>query len=212
MALKLVGIDEAGRGPVVGPMVICGVMSNEKTRPLLGKWGVKDSKKLSLKKREYLFQRITEAYPCYIIKVSPGELDRENLTSLEARKVLEIIRHFSPHRVYIDNLGRERGIFSRLIQAGVEETCQLIMKNKLDEKEFLVGAASIVAKVTRDKEIENLKVEYGDFGSGYPSDGKTRLFLRDWYRKHGCFPSIVRKRWRTLVKIQEEGEIFTSLF
>jgi ribonuclease HII len=70
----------------------------------------------------------------------------------------------------------------------------------------VVSAASIIAKVRRDELIEELKKELGiDFGSGYPSDPKTKEFLIKWGKKHsGKFPEIVRQSWQTVENIREE--------
>ncbi|WP_457753524.1 ribonuclease HII, partial [Thermococcus sp.] len=81
---------------------------------------------------------------------------------------------------------------------------KIIAEHKADAKYLPVSAASILAKVTRDKAIEKLKKQYGEIGSGYPSDPRTRKFLEEYYKEHGEFPPIVRKSWKTLRKIEEK--------
>lgn len=195
----ILGIDEAGRGCVIGPMVLCGVLIREKDILKLKEIGIKDSKLLKPKKREELSKKIKEIAKGIMIKrISPKMIDRYNLNFLELKNMAKIIEKLRPNILYFD---------CPVNQKGIEKYCedlknllkkkniflQIIGENKADKKYEVVSAASIVAKVERDRIIKNLRKKYGDFGSGYPADKKTIEFLKKYY--HHCLP-IIRKKWR----------------
>ena len=94
--------------------------------------------------------------------------------------------------------------FGEVIGKRLSFSPKIVAEHKADSKYIPVAAASILAKVTRDRAIEKLKEAYGEIGSGYPSDPITRRFLEEYYKKHGVFPPIVRKSWKTLEKIEEK--------
>lgn len=197
------GIDEAGRGPVIGPMVIAIVgWSNEEARRI----GVKDSKQLSPSSRVRLFNVIRSRAPCvdYVI-IEPGEIDsyvnRGLLNRLEAVKMSELIaRCRGVRRVYVDSPDPDPARFRGMINAG---NVELSVLNHADESIPVVSAASIVAKVIRDSIIDELKRRYGDFGSGYPSDPRTINALRRWISE-GKLPPIVRTSWKTVRRMLNE--------
>ena len=206
--MKLAGIDEAGRGPVIGPMVIAAVVVEESKLPQLEGLGVRDSKKLTPGRRERLFKEIIRRVDDYaIIIVSPEEIDSRGrtLNELEVEKFVQALNSLKvkPDVVYIDAADVKEKRFGEEIKAGLSFETEVIAEHKADEKFMPVSAASIIAKVTRDREIEKLKEEYGEIGSGYPSDPRTRTFLESYYREHGEFPPIVRRSWKTLRKIEE---------
>jgi ribonuclease HII len=200
---KILGIDEAGRGCVVGPMVVCGVLLDEKLIPKLKAEGVKDSKALSPLRRTDLARKIAQiAEGVFIEEIPPSEIQERNLNLLEIWRMARIISRAKPHRVYLDApLASDRGIkaFSDHIKRCLRGSCPTIVaENHADATYTIVGAASIVAKVRRDEIIESLKQQFGDFGSGYPSDARTRQFLRNCYAKSARFPECVRQRWKTV--------------
>ncbi len=191
MALEL-GIDEAGRGPVIGPMVIAGTIIRKEDEKMLKAIGVKDSKLLAEKKREELFSKIRDIAVAYEILVVPAkEIDEciksaeINLNWLEAIKAAEIISRLSEkhklERAVIDCPSNNKEAYRRYLQDRLlsGKKPKLIVEHKADLNYISVSAASILAKVTREKEIKKLKKAYGDFGSGYPSDPKTRKFLEE---------------------------------
>ncbi len=194
------GIDEAGRGPVIGPMVIAGVLLDEKDIKKLRKIGVKDSKLLSRERREALFEmvkRIVNAYEFII--VSPREIDmaveskQMNLNLLEAHKTAEIINKLKPDKAIVDSPSVNHKSYSdylkRLI---VNKDIKLECTHKADVRYPHVAAASIIAKVIRDREIDNMKEKYGDCGPGYMSNPITKDFLeRNWKK----YPEIFRHSW-----------------
>jgi len=208
LGLKLGGIDEAGRGPVIGPMIISAVVLDEEKVPEFKKLGVNDSKKLSPKRREILFDSIINLLDDYVIlELWPEEIDGRTCT-LNEFEVKHFIRALNslkvkPDVLYIDAADVKEERFGREVSRGLDFNPKIIAEHKADERFIPVSAASILAKVVRDRLIERLKEEYGEIGSGYPSDPRTRGFLEHYYREHGEFPPIVRKTWRTLRRIKE---------
>ncbi len=205
------GIDEAGRGPVLGPMVICGVCFFEAELKLLVDIGVKDSKKLSPKKRTELAKIIKDKCISYkIIVVTAQEIDareknRITLNRLEEIKMAEIIEALKPHIIYIDAADVNEVRFGKSIQKLLKYSpTKIISKHKADDLYPIVSASSIIAKDARDSIIEELKKNYGDFGSGYPSDMRSIKFLREWIKKKKKAPLIARKSWETTKKIIRE--------
>ncbi len=197
------GIDEAGRGPVIGPLVVAGVVADEDTKQRFENLGVTDSKLLSPVKRGDLFDRIMAlANKEMIISVFPAEIDEalrspnSNLNWLEAQQQAKMINELKPDRVVIDapsnNIDAYRDFLNNLLTWKPKE---LVIEHKADLHHVEVAAGSILAKVTRDREIETIKKQIGkNFGSGYSSDPYTREFLK----KHAAdYPDIFRKEWQT---------------
>jgi len=196
---KILGLDEAGRGPVIGPLVIAGVLIDEEELKDLAAIGVRDSKALSRSKREALLPKIEElACRTSSIIVQPQEM-YENLNTIELKAMARIINELRPDEVYLDVPTNPRGIkkycdlLRRLI---LDKSIKLVGENKADRKYIIVGAASILAKVQRDFIIKELREAYGDLGWGYPNEAKTQAFLKEWHNKHGEFPNFVRKKWK----------------
>lgn len=195
----IAGIDEARRGPVIGPLVIAGVMMDEKDLQKLDKLGVKDSKLLTPKQREALFQKIQQISKYKIIIIEPKEIDEAvlseelNLNWLEALKAIEIIKELKPNKTIIDCPSTNIAKYTEYIKKrlGMDEI-KIICEHKADLNHKIVGAASILAKVTGDKIIEQMKKKYGNLGAGYPSDPTTQKFLKENWNKH---PEIFRKSW-----------------
>ncbi|MFP3162460.1 MAG: ribonuclease HII [Acidianus hospitalis] len=195
-------MDEAGRGCIIGPMVIAGVIIDEKIEGTLKEVGVKDSKMLSREKREKLFEIISEFAEAYIVnKAYPNEIDSSNLNELTYSKVIQIIYAslpLHPKIVTIDKVGNEDIVIMKIRELGLKDNVVF----NADVKYIEASAASIIAKVTRDRIIDSLKKIYGDFGSGYPSDPKTRKWIIEIYEKDkNNPPPIIRRTWKTLLKI-----------
>ncbi|QDA31694.1 ribonuclease HII [Thermococcus indicus] len=207
--MKLAGIDEAGRGPVIGPMAIAAVVVDEQNVPKLEELGVKDSKKLTPKRRERLFDEIISLLDDYVVlELWPEEIDsrRGTLNEFEVENFVKALNSLKvkPDVIYIDAADVKEARFGEDIGKRLDFKAEIIAEHKADDKFVPVSAASIIAKVTRDRAIEKLKEEYGEIGSGYPSDPRTRKFLEEYYRGHGDFPPIVRRSWKTLKKIEEK--------
>lgn len=198
----IAGIEEAGRGPVIGPMVMAGVLIEKEDGAKLKAIGVKDSKKLTPKQREDLFGQIQKiAKKIKIIIIEPAVIDvsveaeEHNLNWLEADKTIEIINSLKPEVTYVDCPSNNTQAYSNYIRAKLNAKTELHAEHKADEKYLVVGAASIIAKVTRDREIERIKKKIGeDFGSGYPSDPATKKFIEENWEK---YPKIFRHSWET---------------
>jgi ribonuclease HII len=201
-------VDEAGRGPVIGPMVICGVLAERTGIEQLKKMGVRDSKTLTHKGRVKLRKQIPSVVEeFYLIIVSSREIDKwvakKQLNVLEGWKMAEIINTLCPQIVFIDAPMKNTLKFKMLVAEKVDIDVEIIAENNADRNHTLVSAASIIAKVERDKIIEEYQKIYGHFGSGYPSDPKTIEFLLTYINKDKELPEIVRKSWKTLIKLKE---------
>jgi len=187
------------------------VCFKESRLPYLTDIGVKDSKKLTAKRRSILAKLIKESCNSFkVIIVLPEEIDqreekRITLNKLEELKMAEIIRELKPDSIYIDAVDVNEERFTQTILNLLNYSPkEIISKHKADDLFPIVSAASIIAKDKRDTLIEELKERYGDFGSGYPSDLKTTDFLREWIRKNQKIPPFARKTWATTKKIVDE--------
>jgi ribonuclease HII len=211
--MLIAGVDEAGRGCVIGPLVVAGVMLKAENLPFLSKLGVKDSKLLTAKKREDFYPEIIRLAEKYqIIKVLPREIDKavdsarrlHKLNRLEAQTMARVIEVLKPDETYVDAADTVENRFGNHIKECLKIKTKVISKHKADRIYPVVSAASIIAKVERDREIASLKVEYGDFGSGYLTDGKTMEFLRQLLEKNDDYPSFVRKSWKPAKRAKSE--------
>lgn len=190
----IAGIDEAGRGPVIGPMVygLYVARLDEKTK-------FKDSKLLSPEARENFFNFMKKNYSFY--KIDPiyitthMEAGTLNLNQIAKESVIKLLRDLKSRcsnvkTVYIDGLGNNEKYKSELQK---HFDFNFVIENKADSKYQVVSGASIVAKVTRDKCVDPLKC-----GSGYPSDPITRAWLSKHKDKSFQFPRFVRHSWATI--------------
>lgn len=204
----IMGIDEAGRGPVIGPMVICGIMMKKESIPELTQMGVKDSKLLSPAKREKL-KRSIEKVACRweLIKVPASKIDKHRISYLQVKSIIQLVDKFFPHTVIIDCPTCFPMSFKRKIKTLIKnKRVRLVVENFADKNYSIVSAASILAKLTRDQEIKNLSFIYPSIGSGYPSDKKTIEFLKKCVKENRQLPDIVRKRWKTVQNLIDNKE------
>ena len=211
--MLIAGVDEAGRGCIIGPLIIAGVLIKKENLTLLAQLGVKDSKILSPKKRQTLVSKITTlAEKYHIIKLSPKEIDRaveskrklHKLNRLEAQTMTQIINTLKPDIAYIDAADVIEDRFKHHIQEGLTFKTKIVSKHKADKIYPVVSAASIIAKVERDKEIAALKGKFGDFGSGYLTDQKTMRFLKKWLQTNTEYADCVRKSWKPAKQAKNE--------
>lgn len=213
-----IGVDEAGRGPVIGPLVVAAFSCPEEDLEILRQAGIKDSKDLSAKKRAELYEwlrkeSITRGWDFHIHISTPAAIDnamqRSNLNLHECELFA----------LCCDNVieGKEAGIL-QLDACDINEVrfaenvCQrmkqwpiegwrITSEHKADSKYLEVAAASILAKETRDQEIEKLaKTKSMNLGSGYPSDPITRLAVRELI-VDGIPDECLRWRWKTCENI-----------
>ena len=211
---KLVcGIDEAGKGPVIGPLILAGVSMKESELHKLVELEVKDSKLHSPRRREELFKEIIKVVDGYeMIKVPAMEIDSRsevglNLNTLEALKAANILDKLNPDIAYIDSPTSPDGAtFEKLIREHLEnQNIEIKAGHKFDAKYPIVSAASILAKVTRDAEVEKIRKDIGEeIGSGYPADPITKDFLRN--RLNNNASKYIRKTWATWKNLQAEKD------
>jgi ribonuclease HII len=191
------GCDEAGRGPVIGPMVIAIVCGDPDS---IKRIGVKDSKVLSESTRESMYDLIKEAATSVdFVVVSESQIDestfKNELNLLEAKEMSKMIRSDNEYVIDCPDVNEER--FAKLMtQLSGNE--RITAKHKADVDYPLVSAASIIAKVTREREIMKIKEEIGEFGSGYPSDERTISYLKKYFRENKKLPPHVRRSWKTV--------------
>jgi ribonuclease HII len=211
----IAGVDEAGRGCVIGPLAVAGVMMKESNLHLLKELGVKDSKLLTPQRREALFGEIVHLAEKYIVfKLAPSEIDRvvesqrklHKLNRLEAQTMAKIIEDLKPDMVYVDAADVLEARFRSHIQDELSIKTIIVSEHKADRTYPIVSAASIIAKVERDRSIALLSKEHGDFGSGYLTDPKTMVFLKKWLKVNGDYPDFVRKSWKPAKKAKDESK------
>lgn len=202
------GLDEAGKGPIIGPMVLAAVAIEEENKEKLESLPIKDSKLLSKKQREELYDQIIKVVKSYkILIVTPEEIDNAvdgnnelNLNWLEAHKTADIINELNPDEAFIDcpspNITKYQTYLFNLIN---NKKLNLVCSHKAESLFKVVAAASILAKVTRDREVEKIqKTVTGDIGSGYPADPLTKKFIKENFE---IYPNIMRKSWATYKKL-----------
>lgn len=205
--MKIAGIDEAGKGPVIGPLVVGIFCCDRGELRELKKIGVKDSKKLSVKKREELAEKIKRVGEAKILKIQADELDElmGNKTINEILKdcYAKLIRKVDADLYILDS----PDVIPERIAKELESLTnkKINAYHKADENHEVVAAASIIAKVERDREIEKIKKIIGDFGSGYASDNKTINFLKEYLKVHGKLPIHARKRWKTSFNLMQKN-------
>jgi len=206
--VQICGVDDAGRGSMLGPLVIAGISLDKTKIRKLSALGVKDSKKLTAKKREELYKKIislVDGY--YVAKISPKSIDysvkKHGLNKLEAKYMAKVISKLNPDTSFVDSCDVNPKRFGK-------EISRLSNNNKIrsfhhaDSRFVVVSAASIIAKVTRDKAISRLRKDH-DLGSGYPSDRKTINFVKKYYKTQKIMPTFVRKSWKPTQKIMDKN-------
>lgn len=203
--MKIIGIDEAGRGPVIGPLVVCGVAIEEERLEKLERLQLKDSKRLTPGRRKVMARRINKIAECYTVHIQASDIDNLrakdiNLNEIEKIAIKKVIGMSNPDTAYIDCLDVKPQRFCDEME-NYKKSLKVIAEHKAEDKYPIVAAASIVAKVERDMEIEKIRKEYRDVGSGYPSDPKTIAFLKRFSYEN--LPYFVRKSWATVKKNQK---------
>jgi len=199
------GVDEAGRGPVIGPLVICGIRVDKDD--LLRQLGVRDSKKLSRNQRESLSEKIEKvAEEIQIVEIAAEEIDaiREEMTlnQLEVKVFASVINRLKPSIAYVDSADVNEERFGKDILQEIELPVDVISRHRADETYPVVSAASILAKIRRDQVVRSIGQEIGEpIGSGYPSDPITIRFLESWIERYDRLPPHTRKSWDTCSRL-----------
>ena len=194
--MRICGIDEAGRGSMVGPLVIAGVATDREAD--LREMGARDSKELSPDARNELYDAIKGMADTRVETIQPAEIDRavrhHGLNGLEARHMASIARALGGTTTYVDSCDVDADRFGRTIS---RISGRAISSHHRADSQFpVVSAASIIAKVERDRVVDRLGI-----GSGYPSDPESVRFLRSYYERNGEMPAYARQTWQPVRQI-----------
>ena len=208
--MALIGMDEAGRGPVIGPLVVCGVRteSDQYLRDIM----VRDSKRLTPSRREKLASEILRACQVEIKALSAQEIDtmrsEATLNEIEAVCFSDVLKRLyrDGDLVFVDAADTSEARFAVSIMKNLGLRVDMTAKHKADDIYPVVAAASIVAKVRRDQEIRKIEMELRrelnyPLGSGYPSDPITMAFLEKWIKEKGDLPPHTRRSWKTVGRL-----------
>lgn len=199
--MRILGLDEAGRGCVLGPLLVGAFLLEGEDQAPLRAAGADDSKVLSAKARAAAQAKLRILGLGEVRRIEPAEIDAGNVNELEIAAFLAHVAALKPDRVYLDAPVHPKGIPAlkrRLIAAsGVKDW---VVEPKADATYPVVGAASIWAKLARDAAIEAL----GEVGSGYPSDPITRAWLDARLQEPGPLPACVRTRWGTIESLRQQ--------
>jgi ribonuclease HII len=197
------GVDEAGKGSVLGPLVVAAV--GIPSEYILADLGLKDSKLLLPKERERLYKIIRKKCRVAIINLNAQDIDtvRRDMTlnAAVARAHAGVIAQLSPACAYVDACDVNTLRYAEMVKNYLDHPCEIVSEHHADEKFPVVSAASIIAKVSRDRAISMLAKTYGEIGSGYPSDPVTIRFLSGYIDEHRVAPPIARKSWKTVSAI-----------
>ncbi|MET1128020.1 MAG: ribonuclease HII [Thermoproteota archaeon] len=202
----VLGVDEAGRGPVIGPMVVVGVVIRGRDISKLVELGVRDSKELDKENRCRIAHQILQVVQhAFIVEVPPALIDSLNINLIELLALDYIIKRteqiYRGHiDVYVDAFTTSKKIIG-LLRARHPSIRKLVFEPRADRAYPIVSAASIVAKARRDLAVEALAKLYGNFGSGYPTDPRTTEWIRSTYKLNPVPPPIVRRTWAVLRRL-----------
>ena len=166
--MQICGVDEAGRGSMLGPLVVAGITISKSKIKLLKKLGVRDSKKLSPAAREHLYKKIIETVDDYhVIRIPPRVIDKSvanhSLNHLEAKYMARVISKLSPSTAFVDSCDVNSKRFGKEISELTSNT-KIRSYHHADSRFVTVSAASILAKVSRDRAIMRLGKNH-DVGS-----------------------------------------------
>ncbi|SDJ35257.1 RNase HII [Halovenus aranensis] len=193
-----VGVDEAGKGPVLGSMFVAAVRAEPDVIPA----AVDDSKRLAPARREELADQLREQVDAVSVveipveRIDDPETDMNQLTVDGHAKALDELAQGGDH-CYLDAGDTNAVRFERRVQTSIGADADVRAEHGADETYPIVGAASIIAKSARETHVDGLASEYGAVGSGYPGDETTRTFLRDYVHERGSLPACARESWQT---------------
>jgi ribonuclease HII len=214
MSPKVLGIDEAGRGSVLGPMVVGGFLVEKSRIRELDALGVKDSKLLSRVQRENIFDGLKELGERMAIEVPPTEIDsavaHRQLNVLEARVFARLLRMTDAREVFVDACDVVQDRFGRRVKSMARTSARVVARHHADRELPVVSAASIVAKVCRDRAMDRLRTELDlDCGSGYASDEKTQQFVTTHLALEGERVAWLRYSWSTIERLKPHPPLRT---
>jgi ribonuclease HII len=202
--MRVAGVDEAGRGCAIGPLVIAGAVFSDEDVPELVEMGIRDSKRLTARKREKLSAKIKElALEFRFVELSPETIDKvvtrsvplRRLNYLETMVMARIIRELRPDSAYVDTCDVDHVRCGEQIQSVLPFQVDITCVPRADSIYPVTSAASILAKVRRDTLVAELRDLYGDFGSGYCSDRRTVEFIDGWFADNRESPPFMRASW-----------------
>jgi len=202
--MMMCGVDEAGRGPMFGPLVVGAVYCEDDS--VLKEIGVKDSKKLTPSARDRMYDQIADAATLWVtVPISAEEIDEQmksqSLNMIELALFVDAVGRMPTDVIYADCPDVDTDRFAGIMSAKLEGR-KVVAAHKADALYPTVSAASIMAKVTRDRMLDDLRKEFScDIGSGYPSDEVTRSFIEKWIKDNGCAPPHTRKSWEPVKKM-----------
>lgn len=201
--MRVVGIDEAGRGCVLGPLVVAGFACDLADVATIVEAGAGDSKRMSAKRRARVATALEPLGEVEVRRIPATAIDAGNLNTLEEEAIVSILVALRPDLAILDALGHpsaQPAMLDRLRRAlaphGLDP--ELRAEPKADAHHPPVGAASVFAKTRRDDALDALRADHAPFGSGYPSDPVTRGWLRDLHAAGTPWPAFVRTRWGTV--------------
>ena len=202
--MQVCGVDDAGRGSLLGPLVIAGVSLKRSKIKKLSTMGIRDSKKLSPAERERLYKKIIEfADDYYVAKITPKTIDKSvqkhDLNNLEAKYMAKVITKLQPGISYVDSCDVNPKRFGKEISK-LSNGKKIRSYHHADDRFVIVSAASIIAKVSRDRAISRLRKKY-DVGSGYPSDIRAINFVKAYLSEFNELPKFVRASWKPVKNI-----------
>ncbi len=200
------GVDEAGKGSVLGPMVVAAVGC--RAIEDLAALPIRDSKVLRPKQREALYEVLFRDFSIAVVTIDAAEIDdcrtRMSMNECVAELHAEALTGLRPESAYLDACDVNAERYGRTVAGYLDFPCEIVAEHRADARYKIVGAASVVAKVTRDRAIQELAEQYGKVGSGYPSDAVTIGFLRDYIREHGSPPPCARRSWKTVTNLYQK--------
>ena len=190
---------------------MCAYMIDSEKSGSLTKLGARDSKQLTPKQREEIAPKLKKLADDFVLlSVSAEEIDMlrsvSNMNKIEIERMQDMINSLKPDVAIIDAPEANTRAFEQKIRKKVPMSIKLICENFADARHPPVSAASVIAKVHRDNEIEKLKKQYGNIGSGYPSDEVTIEFLKNWLVKNKSFPPFVRSSWITAQELLKKKQ------
>lgn len=220
----VIGIDEAGRGCILGPMFVGLVVWKTERLSKLSEWGVKDSKKLSDKRRRELNAKIVaEARHSVVVSFTAAEMEAlkgENDATMNSMDEMLFARALEtlPEELwsesdpkvslFLDAADVKEERFGLSVTLRLPENRRtafraIVSKNHADAHFPIVSAASILAKEARETWVKDAHALYGDFKTGYCNPATLR-WLEEYRRTKGSFPDICRLSWKPCAKIEEK--------
>lgn len=202
----VVGIDEAGRGPVLGPLVVAAVAVPE--RDALADLPLRDSKQVPADQRDALADRIRSRADVAVEAMSAARIDEarriRSLNDIEVDLFAKAADGLDGRTVLADAADVDADRFGDRLAERLADA-EVVAEHEADANHAIVSAASIVAKVDRDRRIREIADDLdADVGSGYPSDPTTRAFLRSWVADHGDLPPHTRRSWSSAEAVLAE--------